>query len=450
MTASERRALGAGARDAGHGSGHASETTDASAAATSFAVLAGAGSLPKELADTLAGTGVTVRIVALDGLADADFSAYECHRVGIGRLGGMIKALRLHGNRDMVIAGSAHRPDLSRIGIDFGFIRHLPTVLSLLGGGDDTVLRRVARFFERAGLRVHAIGEVAPEMLAAAGPIVGEVPEMVRADAQIGHNVIRDLGPFDVGQAVVISDGRVLAIEGLEGTDGMLLRLGAARRNGSLSPATLVKATKPQQDLRFDLPTIGPRTIERCGPASIMAIALEAGRSLIVSSDETRHAASKAGVAIFGLAEAGDTGAKSSATNNASSLVQLGSRRASQRASRDADIGVRMLNVLSRYDTGRAVVVRHAHVLAVAAEESASDLVARTQNVRPWGNRIWSRKSGMLVLGPNESIDSQLVDAVASAGLCGLAVSQQAAKSSKLGAALDVAQKAGLCVLGGK
>ncbi|MFN3868231.1 MAG: LpxI family protein, partial [Hyphomicrobiaceae bacterium] len=232
-------------------------------------ILAGGGSLPREVADSVAARGTPLHIVAIDSEADADLDPYPVTRVGWGEIGRMIRAFNDAGVTDLVIIGSVRRPDLGAIRPDLGFFRALATVGRLvLAGGDDRVLRGVIAFFESKGLRVVGPARVAPELVISAGTI-GKRPldERQIADARLGFDLIGALGAFDIGQAAIVSNGRIEAIEGAEGTDRLLRRVGEQRRARGVAPGStsglLVKRAKPAQDQRIDLPVIGPETITR-------------------------------------------------------------------------------------------------------------------------------------------------------------------------------------------
>ena len=159
----------------------------------------------------------------------------------MGAIDRIIRTLKRQSDGRMMIAGSVKRPDLMRLEPDFGLIRYLPQVLSMLKGGDDAVLTRLVRFFEAQGLVVEGIATVAPELLAAPGVLFGTAaasPEMA-PDVTLGFAVLDALAGFDVGQAIVVDRGRVLAIEGVEGTDRMLMRVaglpGRTSRSGCSS-----------------------------------------------------------------------------------------------------------------------------------------------------------------------------------------------------------------------
>lgn len=251
-------------------------------------VVAAGGSIPGAVCEAARAKGIDVHVVALKGQAEAALSRFPHRWVRLGQVGAMLGALREAKCRDIVIVGSLRRPDLWKTGVDFGLIRHLPTILSLTRGGDDTVLKRVVRFFEAQGFRVRGAHEIAPALLAPGGPFGG-----VAASPEDEHDIARGLallgvlGPFDVGQAVVVARGHVLAIEAAEGTDEMLKRCGALRQwGGHKRSGVLVKAPKSGQELRVDMPVIGPRTVELAAAAGLAGIAVGQGKVMIADQAE--------------------------------------------------------------------------------------------------------------------------------------------------------------------
>lgn len=246
-------------------------------------VVAAGGSIPGAVCEAALAQGIDVHVVALKGQAEAALSRFPHRLVRLGQVGHLLGALRDAKCRDIVIVGSLRRPDLWKTGVDFGLIRHLPTILSLTRGGDDTVLKRVVRFFEAQGFRVRGAHEIAPTLLAPRGAFGGIAPSP-EDEQDIAHALalLGALGPFDVGQAVVIARGHVLAIEAAEGTDEMLKRCGALRQwGGHKRSGVLVKAPKPGQELRVDMPVIGPRTVELAAAAGLAGIAVGQGKVMI-------------------------------------------------------------------------------------------------------------------------------------------------------------------------
>ena len=269
-----------------------------------LAIIAGGGTLPSALADAAVAQGRAVHVIGIRGEADAKISRFPHTWLKWGEVGKLFATLDDQGCRDLVIIGSVSRPDLANVRFDFGAIKNLPFLLGLGVGGDDQVLSSVVRFLEGKGYRVYGAGEVAPELLAAEGTLGAKAPSPEdRADIEAGFRVVSALGRLDVGQAAVVVKGRVLAVEAAEGTDAMLarcaeMRKGAGRRRGLAG--VLVKAPKPGQEERVDLPTIGPETVEMAAQAGLAGIAVAAGRVLIADRDATIAAAGQHGLFLLG------------------------------------------------------------------------------------------------------------------------------------------------------
>ena len=364
-----------------------------------------------------------MNIVAIAGVADADYSGYPVTSVSLLKIAGLIKALRARDAREMIIAGHTRRPDLRTRDIDWGFFRHFFTILSLTRGGDDSVLRRVARFFERNGMTLKGIAEIAPDLLTPAGTLAGTFASPQRIAANRGLDLVRQLGPFDVGQAVVANGSGVLAIEGAEGTNGLIER--TASPHNADSDRVLIKAAKPEQDLRFDLPTIGPETIARCISAGITTIALEAGRSLILARAETLKRASQAGITVVGLAYAHRTPAIVRQVRNLPTPLHLRNHTrilAHPQFARDAHKGLQLLALIA--ETGaRAAIVARENILAIRQSETLSEFLNRTEQLGQWGDhRQKSKRNRVLVLTTAPEPGINLVALIQTSKIAGLAV----------------------------
>lgn len=274
---------------------------------TPIGILAGGGGLPIEVARSITDRGGHVHIVGIRGEADARIESYPHSWVKWGEVGGILRAFAGAGCRSMVIIGAVHRPDLANVRLDLGAIRNLPLLLSLKVGGDDSILSTIVRFFERKGLQVLGAHEVAPDLVAPEGRLGRHAPAKEHArDIARGSEVVRTLGRLDVGQGAVVTRGYVLCVEAAEGTDDMLARAARLRQWGEgKKRGVLVKMVKPGQELRVDLPTIGPRTIELAAKAGLAGVAIEAGRVLIAEREATIAAADGAGLFLVGFA-AGD------------------------------------------------------------------------------------------------------------------------------------------------
>jgi DUF1009 family protein len=204
-----------------------------------------------------------------------------------------------------VFIGSLVRPSLWQIRFDFKTLLLLPQIAAAYRGGDDHLLSRVGRFFEQNGFRVLGAHEVAPQILVPEGTLGRALAaERDRADIALGFDYLRTTGPFDVGQAVVVAGKHVLAVEAAEGTDQMLARVAELRASGRVfAPAgsgVLVKAPKPRQDRRFDLPSIGPLTVEGVARAGLAGIAVVAGGTVVAEPERLVAAADRANIFVVG------------------------------------------------------------------------------------------------------------------------------------------------------
>jgi UDP-2,3-diacylglucosamine hydrolase len=414
---------------------------------TSLGILAGGGQLPLMIADSARGRGEAVHIVGIEGEADPAIARFSHSWVNWGQIGRMVTTLRDAGGRRMVIAGAVTRPDLRRIRVDAGFFGSLPQILRLLAGGDDAVLSRVVRFFENQGFEVLAVHDVAPDLLAAAGRLGAiELGEADRTDAEIGFAVRRALGPVDAGQAVVVVRERVLAIEGPEGTDAMLRRVAAfGVRAGTELAGVLAKGPKPGQELRVDMPVIGPRTVEQAAAAGLAGLAVEAGSVLVLDKAEVVRIADARACALLGL-PAGPMLSRVPAAGPPGLLGRkgrvVGRLRPTRRDVRDVEAGLAAVENLAPFQTGRGAVVVRRYIRAIEAAEGTVAMLARAASLRrQWGLR-W-RRAGVFVRRADLSTHGpplgSLFAQVAAQELAGIAVSGTA---TALGAYEDAGRQA--------
>lgn len=271
-------------------------------------IIAGSGSLPFAVADSLAGRGIAAVLFALNGFCDpVRVKAYRHHWIAVGQLGKNTKLIASENCRDLVLIGGLVRPALSEVRLDWGTIRVIPEVIAAFRGGDNHLLTGIARIIEKRGFRMRGVAEVAPDLLMPEGTITRTTPadERVRADITKGMEVLRAMSPFDTGQAVVVVDGHVVAVEDIEGTDALLARVARLRNEGRIRArpgrGVLVKAPKTTQDLRFDLPALGARTIGGVAAAQLAGIAIVAGQTILAEPQALVEAADRAGVFVMGL-----------------------------------------------------------------------------------------------------------------------------------------------------
>jgi lipid-A-disaccharide synthase len=393
------------------------------AAAARIGILAGGGRLPLTIAESVIARGGSVHIVAIEGEADASVARFPHTWVNWGQVGRMVATLRERADA-LVIAGGVRRPDLWKLRPDLGFFLSLPQILQMLAGGDDSVLSRVVRFFEAKGIVVRGAHEVAPDLLTLGGPAGAlALDGQGRADAELGFAVRAALGPLDAGQAVVVAGGKVLAIEGAEGTDAMLARVAGLRgaNGGGQHSGVLAKGPKPGQELRVDMPAIGPRTVAAAADAGLAGLAVEAGAVLLLDRAEAVEAADTRGLAVEGLAHAAVPQVGPTMVDPPPVRV-AGRLHPARRDETDIAKGLAAVERLAPFDTGQAVVVSRAYVLAIAAAEPASAMLDRTRALRQWGVGA-KRRVGVLTCRAGAAAGAEaLLHGAAAAGLAGVAV----------------------------
>jgi UDP-2,3-diacylglucosamine hydrolase len=264
-------------------------------------ILAGGGRLPGQVAAAAHAAGRPVFLVGLEGFADPAILAPWPHQfIRILAVGQILAALRAHGCQDLVLIGPVRRPSLLDLRPDAEGARMLARIGRAAFAGDDGLLAAVVKILGEEGFRVLGAHEILSEALGPAGLLSQAAPDAVAmADIRRGIAVVRALGAVDVGQACVVQQGVVLAVEAAEGTDAMLSRCGALARPGR--GGVLVKLVKPGQDRRADLPTVGPETVRAATGAGLRGVAFEAGGTILADREAAIAAADSAGVFLLGL-----------------------------------------------------------------------------------------------------------------------------------------------------
>ncbi len=270
-------------------------------------LIAAGGAMPFAVADSLVARGIATVVFAVRGACDPKrVTRFRHHWISVGQLGRAEKLFRAEGCRDLVFIGTLVRPGLSEIRLDWRTVRVLGQVWAAFRGGDDHLLSSIGGILERDGFRMVGIKDVAPDLLIPEGCLTHASPdERAGADIAKGREVLRALSPFDIGQAVIVIDGHVVGVEDIDGTDGLLARIAQLRREGRIRAApghgVLVKAPKSGQDLRFDLPTIGPRTVEGAVKAQLAGVAVVAGHTMIAEPQTVIAAADANNLFVTGL-----------------------------------------------------------------------------------------------------------------------------------------------------
>lgn len=272
-------------------------------------LIAGAGRLPELVADSLDRAVKPFRMIALRGFTGRPLRGRADATVDLLDLAATLALLKAWGPAVVVPAGSVARPSAAAIFNAGAAWRNRDTLREIAGGGDDRLLRAALSLVEENGHRVLGVHEAAPDLLCPEGPLgVVKADEEAQASIATGQSVLKALSPFDVGQAVAVAGDRVLAVEGPEGTDKMLARARALGRKpfgrGRPNAGTvLVKAPKAGQDLRIDLPAVGPRTIRNAHAAGCAGLALRAGGTLVIDRAATAAEADRLGLFVIGFGD---------------------------------------------------------------------------------------------------------------------------------------------------
>ena len=270
-------------------------------------LIAAGGVMPFAVADSLIARGIDPVLFALKGVCDpVRVARFRHHWISVGQYGRVVKLFRAENCRDLVFIGTLVRPALSEIRLDWGTLRVIGRVWTAFRGGDDHLLSSIGRIFEQDGFRMVGLKDIAPDLLMPEGCLTRARPdEEAAADIAKGREVLRALSPFDIGQAAIVIDGHAVGVEDIEGTDGLLARIARLRAEGRIrsrvARGVLVKAPKSGQDLRFDLPTMGPRTVEGAAAAKLAGVAIVAGNTLVVEPQAVIEAADAAGLFVIGL-----------------------------------------------------------------------------------------------------------------------------------------------------
>lgn len=264
-------------------------------------IIAGGTKLPEKIINHCIETNRDFFVLAIEGNADkAIFTPQIPHKwIRIGQAGTGFKAFADEKVEEVVMIGTIHRPTFSDLVPDLRTAAFF-TKIGMRALGDDGILRALIKEIESENMRVVGIHEVLPHLLVKSGVLTKHKPnKQALADIKRGIEVNLKLGELDVGQSVIVQQGLVLGVEGIEGTDELIKRCGTYKRKGD--GGVLIKLRKPQQDMRVDLPTIGTRTIENLHQAGMKGIAVHSGNALIVDEKEVVDLANKYGLFIKGI-----------------------------------------------------------------------------------------------------------------------------------------------------
>ncbi|MBF0613719.1 MAG: LpxI family protein [Magnetococcales bacterium] len=274
---------------------------------TRVGLIAGSGQLPLIFARAMGRPGAPglAAVVAHEGESDPALANHTEALLWI-RLGQFARGLRFlkeQGVRDLVLVGGITKAQIWRARPDR---LALQMIWKLRGLDDDQLLRAVGSELERHGFRLCSVTDYLPELLAPEGCLSRRQPTAAEwEDIRHGWHAAKGLGALDIGQGVVVRRQMVVAAEAMEGTDAMLMRagqlIGTQRGWAGEHNAVFVKVVKPTQDLRLDLPTIGPKTLETMARAGIRVAAIEAGGAILLDPEATRQMADRHDLVLLGL-----------------------------------------------------------------------------------------------------------------------------------------------------
>ncbi len=271
-----------------------------------IAIVAGSGQLPIDLAQNLSGRGFTPIVVMLQGEASPSLSGFDHESLTLEEFPKLLPLLKRRQVTHVVFAGGIERrPRLWAIKPKLALIAKIPRAIAALSKGDDGLLRAITREVKSRGIRVVGAHQIMPDLLAVEGTMTKALPTRKDwADIEAGRKAAIAIGALDIGQAAIAIGGRVVALEGVEGTAGLLERTKSLRTHGRIAGkkrGVLVKCSKPGQELRVDLPSIGSETVAAAHAAELAGIAVEAGRSLILDFGGVIREANRLGMFVVGL-----------------------------------------------------------------------------------------------------------------------------------------------------
>lgn len=260
-------------------------------------LIAGNGRFPVLFADAAQQAGFAVTAVAHRGETPdvLDQHVKDVRWIKVGQLGHLIEHFKSAGVNTVVMAGgikktrmfTEYRPDWRAVKV-LARIRHLK---------DDVLLRAVADELESEGITVGDATQYLPSLIADVGVLTTHPSRDQWQDIEFGVEMVRTVGRLEIGQCVIVKDRTVLAVEAIEGTDEAIRRGGRLANGG----AVVVKMAKPQQDLRFDIPAVGPTTIASMQEVGATVLAIEAGKTLMIDKADLLEAARKASIAVVGI-----------------------------------------------------------------------------------------------------------------------------------------------------
>lgn len=270
------------------------------------ALICGGGDLPIEVANALKTQDVDFRVFRIKGFADAALEGFEGHTVGLGEVGRLFGLMQAESCQQVCMMGYVTRPDFDHFDRDDDGKAHFATLKEAGKDGDDRLLSKIIVMMEAQGLKVVGAHQLAPDMTLKSGHQAGpDADEASFADMKKAIQTAESIGEMDIGQAAIVANGLILAVEAQEGTQAMIGRIATllptVRGQKDRPLGVLAKVCKPQQDRRLDMPTIGVDTVLACHAAHLKAIVGRADELLVVNRAETYATADRLGVSLYGL-----------------------------------------------------------------------------------------------------------------------------------------------------
>ena len=270
-------------------------------ASMTLGLVAGMGSLPIAIASEAKRMGYRVVAIALHPPADESLKpiADDFHKISLGRFGGLISLLKKQSVKNVVMAGKIPKSLLYKNKASIiPDMKAVKLLFSLKNRADDTIMKAVVRELEKNGIKIHKTTSFTKRLLASEGVLTHIKPSKdALQDIEFGWGIARQIGKIDIGQTVVIKEMAVMAVEAIEGTDEAIKRGGSLARKG----AVVVKVSKPQQDMRFDVPAVGMETLRSMKKVSANVLAIEADKCIIIEKEKFIKEADRAGIAVIGI-----------------------------------------------------------------------------------------------------------------------------------------------------
>ncbi|PZQ45062.1 MAG: DUF1009 domain-containing protein [Micavibrio aeruginosavorus] len=263
-------------------------------------IVAGGGTLPEKLLEFCDSRNIETFTIGFENQTDPRILEGRAHMMTrIGAAGSIIKILKDKSYQDLVLIGSIRRPHLSEMRPDL-YTAAFFAKLGLRALGDDNLLKAVHGALAQEGFTLHGIHELMQDLLMPEGILGRAKPSKAhQADIDAGFGIAKAIGALDIGQSIVIQDGIVLGVEGVEGTDELIRRCAEYRR--TRDGGILVKTCKPEQDRKIDMPTIGPQTIALCASLGYSGVAVEAASALMVDMQQSIQMADESKLFLIGV-----------------------------------------------------------------------------------------------------------------------------------------------------